>query len=95
MLTHGNILFGPRGPIFSMRIPKGSAKPRVAKIVRRDVADRHADCISDGGAFERTVMEFRWIAMLTLWTMLVGPMVDAPLGQPKARSQPAKMQRAR
>jgi len=34
-------------------------------------------------------MEFRWIAVLTLWTMLVGPMVDAPLGQPKARSQPA------
>jgi hypothetical protein len=41
-------------------------------------------------------MEFRWIAILTLWTILVGPMLDAPLGQPKARSQPSKTtQRAR
>lgn len=40
-------------------------------------------------------MEFRWIALLTLWTILVGPMLDAPLGQPKARSQPAKATRSR
>ncbi len=35
-------------------------------------------------------MEFRWIAILTLWTILIGPMIDAPFGQTKARSQPAK-----
>jgi len=40
-------------------------------------------------------MEFRWIAVLTLWTLLVGPMLDSPLGQPKVRSQPAKSVRAR
>ena len=41
------------------------------------------------------LMEFRWIAVLTLWTLLVGPMLEAPLGQLKARSQPAKSARAR
>ena len=40
-------------------------------------------------------MEFRWVAVLALWTMLVGPMLDAPVGQPKARSQPAKTARLR
>ncbi len=27
-------------------------------------------------------MEFRWIALITLWTLLAGPMFDAPLGTP-------------
>jgi hypothetical protein len=68
-------------------------------IVAAATPDRHADCIEMWTHHERTNMEFRWIAALTLWTMLVGPMVDAPLGQPKARSQPStkspptKMQR--
>ena len=39
------------------------------------------------------VMEFRWIAILTLWTMLIGPMVDAPLGSPQARSQASRSSR--
>src|SRR5262245_22040466 len=38
-------------------------------------------------------VEFRWIAVLTLWTLLIGPMLDAPLGQPKVRSQSAKTMR--
>jgi hypothetical protein len=36
-------------------------------------------------------MQFRWIAILTLWTMLVGPMLDAPLGTPKAGPQATKV----
>lgn len=36
-------------------------------------------------------MEFRWIVVLALWTMLVGPMLNAPMGATKARSQPTKM----
>ncbi len=32
-------------------------------------------------------MEFRWIAILTLWTMLVGPVLDMPVGTPTAQSQ--------
>jgi hypothetical protein len=33
-------------------------------------------------------MEFRWIAILTLWTMLVGPMLNAPLSA--VNSRPAR-----
>ena len=40
-------------------------------------------------------MEFRWIAILSLWTMLVGPMLDTPVGVAKARSQPSRMQKTR
>lgn len=29
-------------------------------------------------------MEFRWIALLTLWTLLAGPMFDSPLGISKS-----------
>jgi hypothetical protein len=29
-------------------------------------------------------MEFRWVAFITLWTMLVGPIMDMPTGAPKA-----------
>jgi hypothetical protein len=29
-------------------------------------------------------MEFRWVAFITLWTMLVGPVMDMPIGAPKA-----------
>ncbi len=31
-------------------------------------------------------MEFRWIALITLWTLLAGPMFDSPL----AKSHPAR-----
>ena len=31
-------------------------------------------------------MEFRWIILLTLWTMLIGPVVNMPLSDAKARS---------
>jgi hypothetical protein len=31
-------------------------------------------------------MEFRWIAIITLWTLLAGPMFDSPLRSPQARS---------
>ena len=47
--------------------------------------------ISAAEALKGPVMEFRWIAALTLWTLLVGPMLDVPVGAIKARSQPAKM----
>jgi hypothetical protein len=40
-------------------------------------------------------MEFRWIALLALWTMLVGPMLDVSHAVPKARSQATKMPRTR
>jgi hypothetical protein len=40
-------------------------------------------------------MEFRWIAALTLWTMLIGPILDTPIGVAKARSQPARTQKTR
>lgn len=39
-------------------------------------------------------MEFRWIAILTLWTLLVGPVFDSPLHSPKSnqvRSNHAKI----
>ena len=43
----------------------------------------------------RYAMEFRWIAVLTLWTMLIGPMLDTPVGAAKARSQPTRTQKTR
>jgi hypothetical protein len=30
-------------------------------------------------AYQGRVMEFRWIAILALWTLLVGPMLQSPL----------------
>ncbi len=36
-------------------------------------------------------MEFRWIAILTLWTLLAGPMFDSPTNGSKARSNQAKI----
>ena len=30
-------------------------------------------------------MEFRWIALITLWTLLAGPVFDSPLGIPKGQ----------
>ena len=96
MLTPGNMYFGPQGPIFSETEPQLTARFQVATTIRR--YEWTGTPIALWWCTERlkgTVMEFRWIAILTLWTILVGPMVDAPLGQPKARSQPAKMMRAR
>jgi hypothetical protein len=29
-------------------------------------------------------MEFRWVAFITLWTMLVGPIMGMPIAAPKA-----------
>ena len=29
-------------------------------------------------------MEFRWIALITLWTLLAGPMFDSPLNTSKS-----------
>lgn len=29
-------------------------------------------------------MEFRWVAIIALWTLLAGPMFDSPLGSQKA-----------
>ena len=42
-------------------------------------------------------MEFRWIAALTLWTLLIGPVMDAPWGDAnaKARSQGSRTARSR
>jgi hypothetical protein len=30
-------------------------------------------------------MEFRWIAFITLWTLLAGPMFDSPLNVAKSQ----------
>jgi hypothetical protein len=38
-------------------------------------------------------MEFRWIAVLALWTMLVGPMLDMSKAAPRARSQATRSAR--
>lgn len=37
-------------------------------------------------------MDFRWLVGITLWTLLSGPVFDAPLtkGQPQAAAMPAK-----
>jgi hypothetical protein len=43
-------------------------------------------------------MEFRWIAILTLWTLLAGPMFDSPSNGSKshqARSNQAKIVKTR
>ncbi len=29
-------------------------------------------------------MEFRWVALITLWTMFIGPVLDLSKGSPKA-----------
>jgi hypothetical protein len=29
-------------------------------------------------------MEFRWIALITLWTLLAGPIFDSPLNSSKS-----------
>jgi hypothetical protein len=35
-------------------------------------------------------MEFRWVALITLWTMLIGPVMDMPLTSSKA-SHPSRV----
>jgi hypothetical protein len=35
-------------------------------------------------------MEFRWVALITLWTMLIGPVMDMPLASSKA-SHPTRV----
>jgi hypothetical protein len=30
-------------------------------------------------------MEFRWIALITLWTLLAGPIFDSPLANSKSQ----------
>lgn len=32
-------------------------------------------------------MEFRWIALITLWTLLAGPMFDVPLKAPRPQAE--------
>ena len=34
-------------------------------------------------------MQFRWVAFITLWTFLVGPILGAPSGSAKAHRKPA------
>jgi hypothetical protein len=36
---------------------------------------------------EENHMEFRWVAIITLWTLLAGPIFDSPLASPSPRSQ--------
>lgn len=38
-------------------------------------------------------MEFRWIALLTLWTMLIGPIVAIPGTKADSRRAPARSAR--
>jgi hypothetical protein len=33
---------------------------------------------------KQIIMEFRWVALITLWTMLIGPVMDMPLTSPRA-----------
>ncbi|MBI3408848.1 MAG: hypothetical protein HY040_10865 [Planctomycetes bacterium] len=43
-------------------------------------------------------MEFRWIAIITLWTLLAGPVFDSPVGMQasqQARSNQAGISRTR
>jgi hypothetical protein len=32
------------------------------------------------------MIEFRWVAIITLWTMLIGPVCDMPVSTPNATS---------
>jgi hypothetical protein len=34
-------------------------------------------------------MQFRWVAFITLWTSLVGPILGAPSGTAKAHRKPS------
>lgn len=36
------------------------------------------------------MIEFRWVAVIALWTMLIGPVMDMPFGAPKAQPKVAK-----
>lgn len=38
-------------------------------------------------------MEFRWVAVLALWTLLVGPMLNGPLGSLNSRPPQAAARR--
>jgi hypothetical protein len=31
-------------------------------------------------------MEFRWVALITVWTLFVGPVFEAPFGSPGVSS---------
>jgi hypothetical protein len=35
-------------------------------------------------------MEFRWVVVIALWTMLIGPILGTPSGSTSARHAPAK-----
>jgi hypothetical protein len=35
-------------------------------------------------------MEFRWVVVITLWTMLIGPILGTPSGSTSARHAPVK-----
>jgi hypothetical protein len=39
-------------------------------------------------------MEFRWVAFITLWTMLIGPIMDMSVGSSRANPNraPARLQ---
>jgi len=46
------------------------------------------------------MIEFRWVVFLTLWTLLIGPVLDFSQSspnaqQPRAKSVPAKAKNAR
>jgi len=36
-------------------------------------------------------MEFRWIAFITLWTLLAGPMFDSPLNASRSQQTQSKL----
>jgi hypothetical protein len=33
-------------------------------------------------------VQFRWVALITLWTLLIGPILGAPSGSAKAHRKP-------
>jgi hypothetical protein len=40
-------------------------------------------------------MQFRWVAFITLWTLFVGPVFEAPLGSPNANPNPNPVRAAK
>src|SRR5262249_38325083 len=62
---------------------------------RRWGAGWHAGCVgrllrSRNRIAARCVMPFRWIALLSLWTLLIGPATPAPRGNAPSRTAQAQ-----
>jgi hypothetical protein len=59
---------------------------------------RHADCMQEtvlARCTGRTTMDFRWVILLTLWTLLIGPVLDFTQSAPTEAPQRAKTANAK